>query len=110
MVQYSEFDASFAALADPVRRGILERLGRGAATVSELAGDFEMSLTGVKKHIHLLEAAGMVVTEKRGRVRYCELGRNSLEREAIWLSEFRATIESRLDHLDAFLQRTENQP
>ncbi|SDJ01944.1 transcriptional regulator, ArsR family [Frankineae bacterium MT45] len=109
MVQYSEFDVSFAALADPVRRGILGRLGRGPATVSELAAEFEMSLTGMKKHLQLLETAGLVVTEKRGRVRYCELGANSLDREATWLSEFRATVESRLDHLDAFLKRTENQ-
>lgn len=78
MVQYDFLDASFGALADPTRRGILEHLGRGPATVSELAERFAMTLTGIKKHIHLLEAAGMVVTEKRGRVRYCRLRRERL--------------------------------
>ncbi|WP_094028548.1 ArsR/SmtB family transcription factor, partial [Nocardia cerradoensis] len=73
MVQYDFLDASFGALADPTRRGILERLARGPATVSELAEQFDMTLTGMKKHLRLLEEAGMIDTEKRGRVRYCRL-------------------------------------
>lgn len=109
MVQRSYLDASFAALSDPTRRGILEHLGRDAATVTELADRFEMTLTGIKKHIHLLEAAGMVVTEKRGRVRYCRLGDNSLDREVAWIRDYRRTLESRMDRLEEFLNRTEQQ-
>ncbi|MBF6341497.1 winged helix-turn-helix transcriptional regulator [Nocardia abscessus] len=107
MVQYDFLDASFGALADPTRRGILERLGSGPATVSELAERFEMTLTGVKKHIQLLEAAGMVVTEKRGRVRYCRLGANVFDREVAWMQGYRRMVEARMDRLGEFLERTE---
>ncbi|MEU7764122.1 metalloregulator ArsR/SmtB family transcription factor [Nocardia sp. NPDC049190] len=107
MVQYDFLDASFGALADPTRRGILECLGRAPATVSELAERFEMTLTGVKKHIQLLEAAGMVVTEKRGRVRYCTLGANVFDREMAWMQGYRRMVEARMDRLGEFLERTE---
>ncbi|MBF6222979.1 helix-turn-helix transcriptional regulator [Nocardia abscessus] len=107
MVQYDFLDASFGALADPTRRGILECLGSGPATVSELAERFEMTLTGVKKHIQLLEAAGMVVTEKRGRVRHCRLGANVFDREVAWMQDYRRMVEARMDRLGEFLERTE---
>ncbi|MEU2252627.1 ArsR/SmtB family transcription factor [Nocardia xishanensis] len=107
MVQYDFLDASFGALADPTRRGILERLGSGPATVSELAERFEMTLTGIKKHIRLLEDAGMIVTEKRGRVRYCRLGDNVFDREVAWLQGYRRMVEARMDRLGEFLERTE---
>lgn len=107
MVQRYGLDASFAALADPTRRGILEQLGQRVATVTELAERYEMTLTGIKKHIGLLEEAGMVVTEKRGRVRYCRLGTNALEREAAWIRGYQRELEGRMDRLEAFLNRTE---
>ncbi|MEV6428653.1 metalloregulator ArsR/SmtB family transcription factor [Nocardia sp. NPDC051463] len=108
MVQYDFLDKSFGALADPTRRGILQHLGRGPASVSELAECFEMTLTGIKKHIHLLETAGMVVTEKRGRVRYCRLGANVFDRELAWMQEHRRMVEARMDRLGEFLERTEH--
>lgn len=107
MVQYSVLDVSFGALADPTRRGILHYLGRGRATVSELAERFEMTLTGIKKHIHLLEKAELVVTEKHGRTRYCELSTNSLDRERAWIDAYRVMVEARMDRLEQFLNRTE---
>lgn len=107
MVQYSRLDVSFAALSDPTRRGILEHLGRTDATVSELAERFEMTLTGITKHLRLLEGAGMVVTEKRGRVRHCRLGTNPLDREAAWIRGRQLEIEGRLDRLGQFLNRME---
>lgn len=105
MVQYSDLDATFAALSDPVRRGIVEQLGRGPATISELAERFGMTLTGVKKHVALLESAGMVVTEKQGRTRHCRLGDNPLDRELAWISGYRSSVEARLDRLEQFLAR-----
>ncbi|MFQ6329731.1 ArsR/SmtB family transcription factor [Nocardia sp. CWNU-33] len=108
MVQYDFLDESFGALADPTRRGILQHLGQGPASVSELAERFEMTLTGIKKHIHLLEGAGMVVTEKRGRVRYCRLGANVFDRELAWMQEHRRMVEARMDRLGEFLERTEH--
>lgn len=107
MVHRYGLDASFAALADPTRRGVLEHLGRGVATVTELAERFEMTLTGIKKHLGLLEEAGMIVTEKRGRVRYCRLGGNALEREAAWIRGYQRELEARMDRLEQFLNRTE---
>jgi DNA-binding transcriptional ArsR family regulator len=107
MVQYSVLDISFAALSDPTRRGILHQLGRGQATVSELAERFEMTLTGVKKHIQLLEQAELVVTEKRGRTRYCQLGTNSLDRERAWIDGYRSMVDARMDRLERLLNRTE---
>lgn len=107
MVQYSEkLDGTFGALADPTRRGILERLGRADAAVGELATDFDMTLTGIKKHIHILEAAGLVTTKKIGRVRRCALGPRRLDDEAAWIATYRRMLEGRLNRLGEFLERT----
>ncbi|CRK49734.1 putative transcriptional regulator [Rhodococcus sp. RD6.2] len=108
MVQYQPLDTTFAALADPTRRGILEHLDRSDATITELADVFDMTLTGIAKHVHLLERAGLVVTEKRGRVRYCRLGGNTLDLEAAWMARHRRVVAERLDHLGAFLDREPN--
>ncbi|HSL68810.1 MAG TPA: metalloregulator ArsR/SmtB family transcription factor, partial [Longimicrobiales bacterium] len=90
MVQYSpQLDQAFAALADPTRRGILEYLGRGDASISDLAARFNMTLTGMKKHVQILEAAALVRTAKVGRVRTCRLGPRQLDREAAWLEMYR---------------------
>lgn len=107
MVQYSErLDTTFAALADATRRGVLERLGRGDASIGELATGFEMTLTGMKKHVRVLEDAGLVTTEKVGRVRSCRLGPRRLEDELAWMAGYRRMLEARLDRLDALLKRT----
>jgi len=107
MVQYPALDNTFAALADPTRRGIVDLLGDGSRTISDLADRFEMTLTGIKKHVQLLEDAGLVSTEKRGRVRYCTLGTNALAQEAEWISSYQRALGQRLDRLERFLQRTE---
>ena len=104
--QVDPLDVAFAALSDPTRRGILERLGRGDASITELAAGFAMTLTGVKKHVGVLEAAGLVPTEKVGRVRRCRLGPRRLEDETAWIERYRAQLEARLDRLGAFLERT----
>ena len=107
MVQYSQhLDAAFAALSDPTRRGILERLGRGGASISDLAESFDMTLTGIKKHVRTLEDARLVATHKEGRVRTVTLGTHRLDREAAWIARHRETVEERLDHLGRFLERT----
>jgi DNA-binding transcriptional ArsR family regulator len=102
MVQYSRarFDASFAALSDATRRGVLEQLGRGDASITELAEKFHMTLTGMKKHVGVLEQAGLVATEKVGRVRTCRLGRSRLEDEAAWIERYRQLWDARFDELD----------
>ncbi len=99
-------DEGFAALADPTRRGILVRLGRGDASISDLAASFTMTLTGMKKHVRILEDAGLVATEKVGRVRTCTLGPRRLEQESAWIDKYREMIEARLDRLGDFLART----
>ncbi len=107
MVQYStDLDAVFAAVADPTRRGILERLGRREASITELAEAFDMTLTGMKKHIRVLEDAALVRTEKIGRVRTCTLGPRRLAAEAAWIAKYQQMLEARLDSLGAFLERT----
>lgn len=107
MVQYSaRLDETFAALADPTRRGILERLGRRDATISELADAFDMTLTGVKKHVRVLEDAGLVASKKVGRVRTCTLGPRRLDLVAAWMEQHRQMLEARLDRLGEFLERT----
>ena len=107
MVHHSDrLDAGFAALADANRRGILERLGRGDASISDLAARFDMTLTGMKKHVRVLEEAGLVATEKAGRVRTCRLGPRRLEQEAAWMAKYHQMLEARLDSLGAFLART----
>jgi DNA-binding transcriptional ArsR family regulator len=109
MVQYSPVDATFAALSDPTRRGILELLGRGDASITELAVRHDMTLTGMKKHVQVLEAAGLVVTEKVGRVRTCRLGPRRLELEAAWIDMHRQMLDARLNRLEAFLEQTKGE-
>jgi DNA-binding transcriptional ArsR family regulator len=107
MVQYSpRLDRAFGALSDSTRRGILELLGEGDASITELAGRFGMTLTGVKKHVAVLEQAGLVSTEKVGRVRTCRLGPRRLEDEMTWIESYQAMLEERMDRLEAFLERT----
>jgi DNA-binding transcriptional ArsR family regulator len=107
MVQYRErLDRSFAALSDPTRRAVLERLGRGIASITDLADKFDMTLTGMKKHVQVLEEAGLVVTEKIGRVRTCRLGDRSLAEESAWIEKYRQMVEERFDHLERLLERT----
>ncbi len=93
MVQYREpvLDVTFAALSDPTRRGVLEQLGRADASITDLAEKFHMTLTGMKKHVGVLEQAGLVMTEKVGRVRTCRLGMNRLDKEAEWLEKHRSS-------------------
>ena len=102
MVQYSRsgFDTSFAALSDVTRRGVLEQLGRGDASITDLAEKFHMTLTGMKKHVGVLEQAGLVSTEKVGRVRTCKLGVRRLDEEAAWLQRHRQLWDARFDELD----------
>jgi DNA-binding transcriptional ArsR family regulator len=108
MVQYQTVDRTLSALADPTRRGVLERLGRqGAASVSDLAGPAGISLTGMKKHLRVLEEAGLVQTEKVGRTRRCSLGPKRLEDVQAWVDSYRAMLEERFDRLEELLERTE---
>jgi DNA-binding transcriptional ArsR family regulator len=102
MVQYRSprLDSSFAALSDVTRRGVLEQLGRGDASITELAERFEMTLTGMKKHVGILEQAGLVATEKVGRVRTCKLGPRRLEEETAWMEKYRQLWSERFDELD----------
>jgi DNA-binding transcriptional ArsR family regulator len=104
MVQYQQVDRTLSALADPTRRGILERLGKGSATISELAEPFEMSLTGMKKHVRLLEDAELVTTVKVGRSRLCSLGPRRLDDLEQWISTYRGMLDQRLDRLGAFVE------
>jgi len=107
MVQYSaRLDSSFAALSDRTRRGILEQLGRGEASISDLAANFEMTLTGIKKHVQVLEEARLLTTVKVGRVRTCRLGPRRLARETAWMAKYGQMLEARLDSLGEFLERT----
>jgi DNA-binding transcriptional ArsR family regulator len=102
MVQYSgaRFDTSFAALSDATRRGVLEQLGRADASITDLAEKFHMTLTGMKKHVSVLEQAGLVTTQKVGRVRTCRLGLRRLDEEAAWIARHRQLWEARFDELD----------
>jgi DNA-binding transcriptional ArsR family regulator len=102
MVQFSQpdLDASFAALSDPTRRGVLEQLGRADASITDLADRFHMTLTGMKKHVGILEQVGLVATEKVGRVRTCRLGRQRLEEEMAWIAGYRRLWDARFDELD----------
>jgi DNA-binding transcriptional ArsR family regulator len=106
MVQYMRIrlDDSFSALSDATRRGVLERLGRSDASITDLAGKFHMTLTGMRKHVGVLEAAGLVTTEKVGRVRTCKLGPRQLEEEAAWLERYRQLWDARFDELDQVVQ------
>ena len=106
MVQFSttHLDASFAALSDATRRGVLEQLGSGDASITELADKFHMTLTGMKKHVGVLERAGLVTTRKVGRVRTCKLGLSRLAEETAWIEEYRRLWASRFDALDQIVE------
>jgi DNA-binding transcriptional ArsR family regulator len=107
MVQYYQtgFDVSFAALSDATRRGVLKQLGRADASITDLAGQFHMTLTGMKKHVGVLEQAGLVSTEKVGRVRTCKLGPRRLEEEAAWIESYRRLWDARFDELDRIVEQ-----
>src|SRR6476646_4831844 len=106
MVQRStaRLDASFAALSDATRRGVLEQLGRADASITELAEKFHMTLTGMKKHVGVLEQAGFVATQKVGRVRTCKLGLRGLAEEAAWIERYRQLWAERFDELDTVVE------
>lgn len=106
MVQYTgtHLDASFAALSDATRRGVLEQLVRADASITDLAEKFRMTLTGMKKHVGVLEQAGLVTTEKVGRVRNCRPGLRRLEEEAMWIERYRQLWEARFDELDKLVE------
>ena len=106
MAQYQSphLSSSFAALSDVTRRGVLEQLGRADASITELADKFHMTLTGMKKHVGVLEQAGLVTTEKVGRVRTCKLGLRRLEQEAAWIERYRKLWEARFDALDQVVE------
>jgi DNA-binding transcriptional ArsR family regulator len=106
MVQYTRvrLDASFAAISDATRRGVLEQLGRADASITELAEKFHMTLTGMKKHVGVLEQAGLVATEKVGRVRTCKLGPRRLDEETAWIERYRQLWDARFDELDKVVE------
>jgi DNA-binding transcriptional ArsR family regulator len=106
MVQYqiARFDGSFAALSDVTRRGVLEQLGRADASITDLADKFHMTLTGMKKHVGVLEQAGLVTTAKVGRVRTCRLGMRRLDEEAAWIERHRQLWSARFDELDKVVE------
>ncbi|HEY8052444.1 MAG TPA: helix-turn-helix domain-containing protein [Steroidobacteraceae bacterium] len=106
MVQYTQphLNASFAALSDATRRGVLEQLGRADASITDLAGKFHMTLTGMKKHVGVLEQAGLVVTQKVGRVRTCKLGLRRLEEEVAWIENYRQLWDARFEELDQVVE------
>ena len=106
MVQFqtTQLDASFAALSDATRRGVLEQLGRSDASITQLADRFHMTLTGMKKHVGVLEQAGLVTTQKIGRVRTCKLGRSRLAEETAWIEEYRRLWAARFDELDQIVE------
>jgi DNA-binding transcriptional ArsR family regulator len=107
MVQYHQtsFDVSFAALSDATRRGVLEQLGRADASITNLAEKFHMTLTGMKKHVGVLEQAGLVTTQKVGRVRTCKLGLRRLEEEVAWIERYRRLWNARFDELDKVVEQ-----
>jgi len=106
MVQYTKarLDASFSALSDATRRGVLEQLGRADASITDLAVKFHMTLTGMKKHVGVLEQARLVTTEKVGRVRTCKLGLHGLEEEAAWIERHRQLWDARFEELDKVVE------
>jgi len=106
MVQYqrARLDDAFAALSDITRRGVLEQLGRADASITDLAAKFDMTLTGMKKHVGVLESAGLVTTEKVGRVRTCKLGPRRLEEEAAWIERYRQLWDARFDELEKVVE------
>jgi DNA-binding transcriptional ArsR family regulator len=111
MVQFNStrLDNAFAAISDPTRRGVLERLGRADASITELADTFSMTLTGMKKHVGVLERAGLVATRKVGRVRTCTLGVRRLEEEAAWIESYRQLWAARFDALDSIVDELQRE-
>jgi len=111
MVQRSttRFNASFAALADATRRGVLDQLARGDASITDLADRFEMTLTGMKKHVGVLESAGLVTTEKIGRVRTCRIGPRRLDEEMAWIARYRQVWDARFEALDGVIDELKRQ-
>ncbi|HTJ43361.1 MAG TPA: helix-turn-helix domain-containing protein [Kofleriaceae bacterium] len=112
MVQLSrtaQLDAAFAALADATRRGVLEQLGRADASITDLAARFDMTLTGMKKHVGVLEAAGLVATAKVGRVRTCRLGPRQLDEVTAWIDRYRRMWSARFDELDQVIEDLKQQ-
>ena len=109
MVQYlsGRLDVSFAALSDATRRGVLERLGRADASITDLADTFHMTLTGMRKHVGVLEQAELVTTEKVGRVRTCRLGPRRLDAETAWIEWYRRLWDARFDELDKVVEEQE---
>jgi DNA-binding transcriptional ArsR family regulator len=101
-----QLDRTFFALSDPTRRGILERLGAGPATISELARPFGLTINGIKKHVGILEGAELVVTEKVGRARECRLGPARLDEATDWIEAHRRAWEGRLDRFGSYVERT----
>ena len=106
MVQYTDadLDASFAALADVTRRGVLEQLGRAESSITDLAETFDMTLTGMRKHVGVLEQAGLVVTQKVGRVRYCRIGARRLEEVTAWIDKYHQLWDARFSELDKVVE------
>lgn len=111
MVHYTNtcLDASFAALSDVTRRGVLEQLGRSQTSITDLAAKFDMTLTGMKKHVDVLEYAGLVTTEKIGRVRTCKIGPRRLEEELAWIEKYRQLWAARFDELDKVVEDLQQQ-
>ena len=107
MVQYSKahLDASFSALSDSTRRGVLEQLGRGEASITDLADRFDMTLTGMRKHVGVLEHAGLVVTEKVGRVRTCRMGGRGLDEVTAWIERYHQLWDARFAELDLVIEQ-----
>ena len=105
MVQYAtNLDASFAALSDATRRGVLEHLGCANASITDLADKFQMTLTGMKKHVTVLEQAGLVTTQKLGRVRTCTLGTRKMQEEGAWIAQYHQTWDKRFEALDKVIE------
>jgi DNA-binding transcriptional ArsR family regulator len=106
MVQYFEahLDASFAALADGTRRGVLEQLGHAESSITDLAEKFDMTLTGMRKHVGVLEEAGLVITEKVGRVRNCRIGAHRLDEVATWIDSYHQLWDARFGELDKVVE------
>jgi DNA-binding transcriptional ArsR family regulator len=106
MVQYvdSPLDAPFAALADGTRRGVMQRLGRTECSITDLAEQFDMTLTGMRKHVGVLESAGLVITEKVGRVRYCRIGAQRLDKVAAWIDSYHQLWDERFNELDNIIE------
>ena len=107
MVQYTKarLDASFGALSDTTRRGVLEQLGRADASITDLAVKFHMTLTGMKKHVGVLEQAGLVTTKKVGRVRTCKIGPRRLQQETAWIERYRQVWDARSNELDKLVEQ-----